>query len=107
MMETGAQPMTKHQFDELFRNVSNWGAWGDQDDRGTLNYITPKTILCDMALVKTGQAVSMAVPISKLAGPDNPRPPAHYMSILFEVDRNFGEPGICLDYFASEIHGDC
>jgi len=49
----------------------------------------------------------MAVPISKLAGPDNPRPPAHYMSILFEVDRNFGEPGICLDYFASEIHGDC
>lgn len=107
MMETGTQPMTKQQFDALFRKVSNWGVWGDQDERGTLNYITPKTILSATALVKTAQAVSMAVPISKLAGPDNPRPPAHYMSMLFEVDRNFGEPGICLDYFASEIHGDC
>jgi kynurenine formamidase len=29
------------------------------------------------------------------------------MSMLFEVDKSFGEPGVCLDYFASEIHGDC
>jgi kynurenine formamidase len=106
-MKTMAAAMTKQQFDELFRKVSNWGVWGTEDDRGTFNYITPQTIQRATALVKTGRAVSMAVPISKVTGPDNPRPPAHYMFMLFEVDKRFGEPGVCLDYFASEIHGDC
>ena len=106
-MKTVAAAMTKQQFGELFRKVSNWQRWGAKDDRGTLNYITAQTIQQATTLVRTGRAVSMAVPISKIAGPDNPRPPAHYMSMLFEVDESFGEPGICLDYFASEVHGDC
>ena len=49
----------------------------------------------------------MAVPINKVAGPDNPRPVAHYMAHLFEIDPAFGEPGFCLDFVAGEIHGDC
>lgn len=106
-MKTLAATMTKEQFDELFREVSNWGVWGAEDERGTLNYITPQTIQRAAAPVKTGQAVSMAIPVSKVAGPDNPRPPAHYMSMLFEMDKSLGEPGFSLDYIASEIHGDC
>jgi len=99
--------MSKQQFDQLFGEVSNWGKWGTEDERGTLNYITPQTIHRAASLVKTGRSVSMAIPINKVAGPDNPRPVAHYMSMLFEVDKSFGEPGFSLDYFGSEIHGDC
>jgi kynurenine formamidase len=106
-MKTLPAAMSKQQFDELFRKVCNWGVWGADDERGTLNYITPQTIQRSAALVKSGRSVSMAVPINKTAGPDNPRAIAHYMTTLFEVDKSFGEPGVSMDYFASEIHGDC
>jgi len=48
----------------------------------------------------------MAVPINKVAGPDNPHPVAHYMAHLFEGSAALGEPGFALDYLAGEIHGD-
>ncbi len=105
-MKTLPATISKQEFDQLFNEVSNWSVWGLDDDRGTLNYITPQTIQRASTLVKRGRSVSMAVPINKTAGPDNPRPVAHYISMLFEVDKGFGEPGFCLDYFASEIHGD-
>jgi kynurenine formamidase len=106
-MKTLPETMSKEQFDQLFAKVSNWGVWGPEDERGTLNYITPQTIHRAASLVTIGQSVSMAIPINKVAGPDNPRPVAHYMSMLFEVDKSFGEPGFSLDFFGSEIHGDC
>jgi hypothetical protein len=71
-MKTLATAVSKQQFDELFKKVSNWGVWGTDDERGTLNYITPETIRRAAALIQTGRAVSMAVPISKIAGPDKP-----------------------------------
>ena len=33
---------TQAQFDELFKQVSNWGRWGKDDQLGTLNLITPE-----------------------------------------------------------------
>jgi kynurenine formamidase len=59
------------------------------------------------ALVRSGRTVSMAVPINKVAGPDNPRPVAHYMAVAFDGSFALGEPGFALDYLAGEIHGDC
>jgi hypothetical protein len=49
----------------------------------------------------------MAVPIDKVAGPDNPHPVAHYMAHLFTGSSALGEPGFALDYLAGEIHADC
>lgn len=106
-MKTVPTAMSKQQFDELFRKVCNWGVWGSEDERGTLNYITSESIRKAAALVKHGRSISMAVPINKEAGPDNPRPVAHYMTLLFETDPAMGQPGICMDYIAGEIHGDC
>ena len=59
------------------------------------------------ALVRSGRSVSMAVPINKVAGPDNPHPVAHYMAQVFDGDASLGEPAFCLDFLAGEIHGDC
>ena len=102
-MGTLPDTMTKQQFDQLFEKVSNWGVWGPEDERGTLNYITPQTIHRAASLVTTGRSVSMAIPINKVAGPDNPRAVAHFMSMLFEVDKSFGEPGFSLDYSAARF----
>ncbi len=37
-------PMTEAEFDQLFHDVSNWGRWGEADERGTLNYLTPEHV---------------------------------------------------------------
>ena len=37
---TPPAPVSLADFDKLFESVKNWGRWGPDDDRGTLNYIT-------------------------------------------------------------------
>jgi kynurenine formamidase len=106
-MKATQDVLSTQQFDALFQSVCNWGVWGADDERGTLNYITPATVRHAAALVRSGRTVSMAVPINKVAGPDNSHPVAHYMVHLFEGSSALGEPGFALDYFAGEIHGDC
>ena len=38
-----AQSMTEAQADALFTQLSNWGRWGETDQKGTVNLITPET----------------------------------------------------------------
>lgn len=43
--------------------LSNWGRWGADDQRGSLNLITPEIIQRAAGLIKTGKAYSLAVPL--------------------------------------------
>ncbi len=106
-MKATQDVLSAQQFEALFQSVSNWGKWGADDERGTLNYITPECVQKAAALVRTGRTVSMAVPMNKVAGPDNPHPVAHYMARAFGGVSALGEPDFALDYMAGEIHGDC
>lgn len=106
-MTNPPHPLSAEEFDKLFHSVCNWGRWGPDDDRGTLNYITPAHILAAAGLVRTGRSVSMAVPINKVAGPDNPHPAVHYMVQNYDIHSDMGEPQFCTDYLACEFHGDC
>lgn len=99
-------PLSASEFDELFQSVCNWGRWGVDDERGTLNYITPEHVRAATALVRSGRSVSMALPINKVAGPDNPRPAAHYMVRNYDIRNELGEPRFCTDFLACEFHGD-
>src|SRR5438309_1494688 len=38
----------------LARRVSNWGRWGPDDERGTVNFITPEVVRRGAACVKRG-----------------------------------------------------
>lgn len=49
--------------DDLARRLSNWGRWGDEDSRGTLNFIQPAKRAEAAACVRTGQTVSLAMPL--------------------------------------------
>jgi len=44
------------------RRCRNWGRWGDDDERGTLNYITPEAIAAAARLVRRGAVFSLAIP---------------------------------------------
>jgi len=40
---------------------SNWGRWGEDDERGALNFITPGRVLAACALPRTGKVISCAL----------------------------------------------
>jgi kynurenine formamidase len=106
-MFTEPAHVSAEEFDAIFQRVCNWGKWGPDDDRGTLNYITPKHVAKASSLVKSGRTVSMAIPINKVAGPDNPHPAIHHVTHNHDIDIPQGEPHFVLDFLGSECHGDC
>ena len=95
------------EFDVLFEKVKNWGRWGEKDEKGTLNHITPDKVAAAAALVKSGRSVSMAIPISDTAGPDNPVPAIHYMANLHDIDIGSGSLRFATDFLGMQFHGDC
>jgi kynurenine formamidase len=70
---------------EIAAKVSNWGRWGADDERGTLNFITPETVRRAAACVKRGAAFALGLPF----GPEGPQigqggrvNPIHLMSAI-------------------------
>ncbi|HEX8803048.1 MAG TPA: cyclase family protein [Acidimicrobiales bacterium] len=60
--------------------VSNTGRWGPDDQRGTLNLITPEAVLRGVAAVRQGKVFSLAIPFDEdgpqtgaVPGRENPR----------------------------------
>jgi kynurenine formamidase len=85
--------VTKQQWDQWFKSLSNWGRWGKDDDRGALNLITADKARQASALVKTGTSVSLSKPVSRDTPPSGPQPrkveaPGAYTS-FFLVDGDY------------------
>ncbi|HVT21510.1 MAG TPA: cyclase family protein [Mycobacteriales bacterium] len=51
-------------FFELAKQVNNWGRWGPEDERGTLNLITAESVRGAAAQVRDGKRFSLAIPMS-------------------------------------------
>jgi kynurenine formamidase len=51
---------------------SNWGRWGPDDERGTLNLLTPERVRGAAGLVRTGRVYSLGLDLSS----DAPRTPS-------------------------------
>ena len=66
--------VTKEQFGRWMTELSNWGRWGDDDERGTLNLITPEKALQAAALVQTGTSVSLSQQLGRRAAEEVPGP---------------------------------
>jgi len=69
----------KAQVDAWMQELSNWGRWGDDDQKGTVNLITPEKRRQAAGLVKEGVSVSLARLVEKTQAADNPRPFGHNM----------------------------
>jgi hypothetical protein len=77
--------------------LSNWGRWGKDDQKGTLNLITPAKRLQAAALVREGVPVSLARDAASEKDVDNPAPLEHAMSAVREA--------VAIDRIASPLHG--
>lgn len=51
--------------------LHNWGRWGEHDEKGTANFLTPALVADAAKLIKTGVVYSLALPIEK-GGPVHP-----------------------------------
>jgi kynurenine formamidase len=69
-------------FRAIGKQLSNWGRWGDKDERGTVNLITPERLVAAAGLVKQGKTFDLGIPMDG----DGPQPgggrinPVHLMS---------------------------
>jgi kynurenine formamidase len=76
----GRAPRNAAEFDEMFRQVSNWGRWGKDDQVGSINLITPAKRKQALSAAKTGESVSLAHnPLTERAE-DNGSPFEHTMN---------------------------
>jgi len=75
--------------------VSNWGRWGDDDERGALNLLDPETVLAATRLCKTGKTYSLALPIRREGMPLVPyrTPPQRFTLTNHTDDAAFAEYG--------------
>jgi kynurenine formamidase len=91
---------TREEVLSYLRDRRNWGRWGDDDQRGAVNLITPEKRASAAALVRSGRAVSLSRDIPTAPGPTNPIPAEHWMRTVTR-----GTGGYALDYYGIVYHG--
>jgi kynurenine formamidase len=63
----------------VYERVKNWGRWGDEDERGALNLITPEKRREAAACIRAGETVSCARELPVQPSAENPNPALHMM----------------------------
>jgi kynurenine formamidase len=95
------------EFEAIFESVKNWGRWGEDDELGTMNLITPEKVREAAGLVRSGRRVSMAIPINKVGGPDNPNQALLFVTQGHDVPVDGSKVRFALDFMGMACHGDC
>ena len=72
-----SEEVTAETVDTWMKELSNWGRWGDDDELGALNLITPEKRRQAAALVEEGISVSLAHDTLKERAPDVTSPFVH------------------------------
>lgn len=68
-------PQSIAEFEAIFKQVSNWGRWGKDDEVGTMNLVTDAKRKQAAGLVKIGKAVSLAHTLITEPAADTPNAP--------------------------------
>jgi Putative cyclase len=90
-------PPTAEEYAEYRTRFSNWGRWGDDDELGTLNFVTPDVRRRAAQLVREGRAISCSRPINTHSGPANPYPARHLVAVH--------DSGEMADFLSMFVHG--
>jgi kynurenine formamidase len=86
---------------EYRRQTRNWGRWGDDDEAGAINLITPEKRLEALALARSGRTVSLSRPYPTAPAPYNPTPAQHFV----RIHERGGGAGAVVDYYGFLYHG--
>jgi kynurenine formamidase len=99
--------MSDAELKALFEQVSNWGRWGKDDERGALNHIGRAEVVRAAGLVRDGRTVSLSREFPTQPGPENPWPAQHHMLIGGDDCCIPGVPGLeaTTDFIGIAFHG--
>ena len=78
-MNTMNKEWTPERMRAVFESVKNWGRWGEEDESGALNLITPEKQLEAARTIRVGRSVSCARELAVEPAADNPHPALHMM----------------------------
>jgi kynurenine formamidase len=98
--------LSAREFQQLFREVANWGRWSERAEVGALNYLTADRIAAAARLVRSGVTVSLGRPLNTQGGVDNPKPAHHEMTMLTDVDIGSGSVRFAKDYVGVDYHNE-
>lgn len=85
---------------------SNWGRWGDDDERGTLNLITAENVTRAVATVRSGTVISLGQPLDVEAPPYYPQGLDH--AIKHEMITAWGSnAGGDVQAASDQVHVQC
>ena len=94
------------EFRSLFSGLSNWGRWGNEDERGTLHLLTPARVAGGTQLVRDGLSVTLSLPLNTKAAVHNPVPADHHMTLLGQVATIDESVHFMKDYVGVDYHND-
>lgn len=92
--------MSRAEFDQLMKDITNWGRWGAEDELGTLNLIDADKRVAAAQLVKAGISVSLALEMNKTKDALNQNPFQHTLDVA-----EFGGHQVAGDAYAVDYHG--
>lgn len=95
---------TDEQVRRIYQRINNWGRWGEEDELGTLNYITPEVRIAAARLIREGVAIGCGRPLDTKPSPMNNLPAQHHMVAAGDLAPERG-PGVTYDHIAVFPHG--
>ncbi len=99
LAQTPPRRLSRAEFEQAMKDLSNWGRWGTDDQLGTVNLLTPAARKAAAALVTDGVSISLSHELNATAAIDNPTP---------FVDRMLPEPvddKFNMDVLTLPVHG--
>ena len=97
--------LAQADIERLMDELSNWGRWGPDDQRGAANLITPAKRLEAAALVTEGVTVSLAHRLLTEEAEDVPRPFEHSMLVVPDAASEPGFMSSVSDNYNISYHG--
>lgn len=79
-------------FRQLGARLSNWGRWGDDDERGTVNLITPECLVAAAQLVRKGAIFDLGIPFDA-SGPQPGGARINPVRLMSETGADQAYPG--------------
>jgi kynurenine formamidase len=108
-MEAGGRAVidvTAAEFQGLFEQVQTWGRWGSEDQRGALNRLTREHVRGAAGLVRSGEVVSLSLPLNTRLGPDCPNPAEFRMTQDHSTAVGGAPMAFAKDFVGVDYHND-
>ena len=90
---------------EIYEATKQWGRWGEEDQRGALNLLTPERVSRAVALAHSGIVVSCGRELAVAPAVDNPVPALHHMTLGGDVGARSRGLQASADFVGVAFHG--